>query len=643
MAGVYAIKAQLQGELKSRGARGIIGLQRKFKIMDDDGSKSLNMSEFKKAMNECNMSLSDSDLRNLFNFFDKDGSGTINFDEFLNGCRDPMNQRRRDLVMLAFQQLDKDGSGIIDAGDIVDAYDTSKHPDVIAGKKSSQEVLGEFLDTFDVGGVHDGKVTTQEWMNYYENISASIDMDDYFELMIRNAWHISGGEGWCANTSCARVLVTHPDGSQTVQEVKNDLGVSREQFAARLQAQGVQVVSIDTKGGVEDESPAGPTPAQAYAARTGGVGAAVGGIDRSKHAQFYQQSQIGGGGGHPGSFGQQQQQQRGGAPPPPQQQSQSLASIAAARRGSKTQSLAAVAAQKSMGGMGAGAGMSPMEGILLRLRADLKRRGAAGIIGLGRKFKIMDDDGSKTLCMEEFTKGMNECSLGLSPQEIAMLFRHFDRDGGGTIGYEEFLGGLRGVMNPRRRDLALLAFTKIDKDASGILDASDIVGCYDASKHPEVIAGRMTEDQVFSQFLDSFDVGGTKDGMVTKEEWVNYYNNVSSSIDDDDYFELMIRNAWHISGGEGWCANSSNARVLVTHADGHQSVEEVKDDLGVSRDQWGARLHAQGVHATKIDSRGGVEDESSAGAPSVANAYAAHAATVAAGPNKTFQKVNWFG
>ena len=105
--------------------------------------------------------------------------------------------------------LDKDGSGVIDAGDIVDAYDTSKHPDVIAGKKSSQEVLGEFLDTFDVGGVHDGMVTTQEWMNYYENISSSIDMDDYFELMIRNAWHLSGGEGWCANSANKRVLVTH--------------------------------------------------------------------------------------------------------------------------------------------------------------------------------------------------------------------------------------------------------------------------------------------------------------------------------------------------------------------------------------------------------------------------------------------------
>jgi hypothetical protein len=75
--------------------------------------------------------------------------------------------------------------------------------------------------------------------------------------------------------------------------------------------------------------------------------------------------------------------------------------------------------------------------------------------------------------------------------------------------------------------------------------------------------------------LDTFD-SIDKDGRVTAEEFIKYYGNVSSSIDDDDYFELMIRNAWHISGGEGWCANSSCRRVLVGHSDGSQTVEEIK-------------------------------------------------------------------
>jgi hypothetical protein len=52
-AGPQVILGKLRAELKSRGASGIVGLGRKFRIMDDDGSKSLNMAEFKKAMREC--------------------------------------------------------------------------------------------------------------------------------------------------------------------------------------------------------------------------------------------------------------------------------------------------------------------------------------------------------------------------------------------------------------------------------------------------------------------------------------------------------------------------------------------------------------------------------------------------------------
>jgi hypothetical protein len=163
------------------------------------------------------------------------------------------------------------------------------------------------------------------------------------------------------------------------------------------------------------------------------------------------------------------------------------------------------------------------------------------------------------------------------------------------------------VLNPRRKQLVKMAFRILDKDGSGMVEMSDIKGVYNASSHPDVVMDKRTEEEILVEFMMSFQVGKDKDSVITPEEFENYYANLSASIDSDDYFELMIRNAWHISGGEGWCANTTNRRVLVTHADGRQTVEEIKDDIGLAaNDKKGMvqRLKAQGLKMASINTNG---------------------------------------
>ena len=84
----------------------------------------------------------------------------------------------------------------------------------------------------------------------------------------------------------------------------------------------------------------------------------------------------------------------------------------------------------------------------------------------------------------------------------------------------------------------------------------------------------MTKNDILNEFMQQWDTC-VKDGKVTFEEFCEYYTDVSASIDKDNYFELMMRNAWHIAGGEGQTANTSIPRHLVTDADGTQRVEMV--------------------------------------------------------------------
>lgn len=39
-----------------------------------------------------------------------------------------------------------------------------------------------------------------------------------------------------------------------------------------------------------------------------------------------------------------------------------------------------------------------------------------------------------------------------------------------------------------------------------------------------------------------------RDFTVTLEEFIEYYTNVSASIDDDLYFSTMMNSAWNITG-----------------------------------------------------------------------------------------------
>jgi Ca2+-binding EF-hand superfamily protein len=80
---------------------------------------------------------------------DENKNGTIDYEEYLYAIVGEMNKYRQDLAMRAFSIMDKDGNGVIDINDIRGTYNAKFHPEVMEGKKTEDEVLFDFLDTFD--------------------------------------------------------------------------------------------------------------------------------------------------------------------------------------------------------------------------------------------------------------------------------------------------------------------------------------------------------------------------------------------------------------------------------------------------------------------------------------------------------------
>ena len=190
--------------------------------------------------------------------------------------------------------------------------------------------------------------------------------------------------------------------------------------------------------------------------------------------------------------------------------------------------------------------------LLDSFRKTLAQRGARGIIGLRRVFKIYDDDGSGSLSYQELWKGLNDYRVKVTQEECKKLFRMFDVNGDGSISYDELLRGIAGNMDQFRTNLVKKAFAKLDANHNGVVDINDLKGVYNAKKCPDVISGKKTEEEVLGEFLDTFEMHyslnhpNSRDRTITWDEFYEYYNNVSASIDNDQYFELMMNNAWNL-------------------------------------------------------------------------------------------------
>ena len=101
--------------------------------------------------------------------------------------RDEMTPRRAAMVQKIFTMMDRDGSGQLTVADILDIYDVSTNQDFIERRKTKEQILTEFLSNFE-GGNKDGKVTLQEFIDYYTDVSMSVPNDEYFVRMLESVW-----------------------------------------------------------------------------------------------------------------------------------------------------------------------------------------------------------------------------------------------------------------------------------------------------------------------------------------------------------------------------------------------------------------------------------------------------------------------
>ncbi|OHT13166.1 EF hand family protein [Tritrichomonas foetus] len=183
--------------------------------------------------------------------------------------------------------------------------------------------------------------------------------------------------------------------------------------------------------------------------------------------------------------------------------------------------------------------------LMVRIRQRIVERGAIGIKGLGRLFKIADDNNDKAIDLHnELPKLMGDIGIILNKTEMNELIRLLDRSGDGTISYDEFLYQMAPPLSEERIKWINKAFDKLDVDGSGLVNIADLEAIHNPKTSELVRMGKTTANAIFANLLKSYDDDG--DGQITRDEFIDYYREISPSIDNDEYFALMMKNAWKL-------------------------------------------------------------------------------------------------
>ncbi|KAM9073005.1 LOW QUALITY PROTEIN: calcyphosin-2 [Megaptera novaeangliae] len=179
------------------------------------------------------------------------------------------------------------------------------------------------------------------------------------------------------------------------------------------------------------------------------------------------------------------------------------------------------------------------------LKEQLCKRGVCILTGLRKYLQQLDKEGNGLLDKADFKQALKVFHLEVSENDFESLWLILNGYGNGKVDYGELKRAVIGEMNEYRKSFAK-AFMKLDFNKTGSAPVIDIRKCYCAKKHPQVISGHSTEEEIKTSFLETLKDACSKSDEVSYGEFEDYYEGLSIGIVDDEDLVTILHTPWGI-------------------------------------------------------------------------------------------------
>jgi len=156
-----------------------------------------------------------------------------------------------------------------------------------------------------------------------------------------------------------------------------------------------------------------------------------------------------------------------------------------------------------------------------------------------------DVSGAGVLPLRTFSGVLSWSGVRLRDDELMSLLEILaPKPDSELIDYRRFFALMAPPLGQVRGGVVRDAYAKLRANAPGqLVEVMHLQRAWDPQSHPEVHSGRMSVDEAREEFMRQWDVSHA-DALVSYEEFLDYYQDVSMAVECNEVFVELVRRGW---------------------------------------------------------------------------------------------------